>query len=64
MYYNNLRYNFMKLCEHKKVVFAGVQETLSPLKPLLLFRCLECGSTITLKKEKSEKVLAKKEISK
>ncbi len=54
----------MKLCEHKKVVFAGVQETLSPLKPLLLFRCLECGSTITLKKEKSEKVLAKKEISK
>ena len=50
----------MKLCEHKKVVFAGIQETINPLKPLLLFRCLVCGSTITLKKEKSEEVLAKK----
>lgn len=50
----------MKLCEHKKVVYAGVQETLNPLKPLLLFRCLECGSTITLKNEKNEKVLAKR----
>ena len=50
----------MKLCEHKKVVYAGVQETLNPLKPLLLFRCLVCGSTITLKKEENEKVLVKK----
>jgi len=38
------------MCNHEKVTFAGVQETLNPDKPIMLFKCLICESTITLKK--------------
>ena len=36
------------MCKHEKVVFAGNQETLNPNKTIMLFRCLICGSTVTL----------------
>ncbi len=36
------------MCEHKKVLFSGIQETLNPEKSLLLFRCLSCNTTISL----------------
>ena len=38
------------MCKHEKVLFTGIQETLNPDKPILLFRCLNCDSTVTLKK--------------
>ncbi|MFC1558479.1 hypothetical protein ACFL40_03900 [candidate division KSB1 bacterium] len=41
----------MNKCPHKKVVFAGFQETLEPGKSIMLYRCLLCGSTITLGKK-------------
>lgn len=41
----------MKKCAHKKVVFSGFQETLEEGKMMILYRCLSCGSTITLEKD-------------
>ncbi len=39
------------MCNHKRVIFTGIQETLNPEKPLLLFNCLKCDSTISLNKK-------------
>lgn len=50
----------MKKCEHKNVVYHGEQETLDPEKPLHLYNCLNCKSTITLKHNPQPKVIINK----
>lgn len=43
------------MCRHSELVFLGYQETISNNK-LALYNCLECGTTITLKKKKKTRI--------
>ncbi len=36
----------MKTCKHSTLEFIGIQETLTKDKPMLLFNCLTCYTTI------------------
>ena len=45
------------MCRHNELVFLGYQETMSSNK-LALYNCLECGTTITLKKKSTHRVAA------
>ena len=36
----------MNKCKHKTLEFIGIQETLNKNKPLLLFNCFECQTTV------------------
>ena len=49
------------MCDHPVVEFTGKQETLNARKPLYLYRCLMCGSTIVLKNGRKQKVIVNKE---
>ena len=52
------------MCEHNRIIFAGIQETLDPEKPLLLFNCLKCGSTISLNKQTEFEIILKSPVPK
>ncbi len=47
----------MAKCEHKNIEFHGIQKTLHENKPLYLFSCKTCGSTIAIKKSDIYKLI-------
>jgi len=38
-------------CRHSRLLFLGYQETLSEDEFLMLYRCLNCDTTVSFKKE-------------
>ncbi|NVM05304.1 MAG: hypothetical protein HWN67_23505 [Candidatus Helarchaeota archaeon] len=47
----------MAICPHMFVTYIGEQETLIEDKFLKLYQCVNCGSTITLKKDSKSTII-------
>jgi len=47
----------MSKCDHKNIEFSGIQHTLHKNKPIYLFTCKTCGSTIAIKKSDIYKLI-------
>jgi len=42
------------MCKHEKLAFLGYQETLNDEEYLMLYSCLECQTTISIKETKEK----------
>ena len=52
------------MCDHSKIEYIGIQETMDEHKPLYLYRCLICGTTVALKERNINSRRIKKKIVK
>ncbi|MFC1724359.1 hypothetical protein ACFL4T_01940 [candidate division KSB1 bacterium] len=50
------------MCDHSKIEYIGIQETMDEQKPLFLYRCLICGTTVALKERNINSGKIKKKI--
>ena len=50
------------MCKHEKLAFLGYQETLRDEEYLMLYSCLDCKTTISMKKRPEREIKKKIEI--